>query len=212
MYGALYVVENLEEYLANSETYLAAHPMEIQDDLLKSVGRNTQWNYDDLIAEVKSMPAGRSYDVGKNLFKVANCVGCHKLNDEGKELGPDLTKLEPKKQTLEYLLRSILEPSQEINEKFQSYTFLTDSGKVVTGMIVQESDQEVKILADPLAKGEPFVLAKSDIEEQVKSPVSIMPKGLLDRLTREEILDLIAYVYSRGDKTHESYGDDHHHH
>ncbi|MDB5385756.1 MAG: Auracyanin-A precursor [Planctomycetaceae bacterium] len=211
MYGALYVVENLEEYQLNPESYLAAHPLPLSDELLKSIGRNTEWKFDDLLADIKTLPAGRSFEVGKNLFKVASCVGCHKLNNEGRELGPDLTKIEPKKHTTEELLRSILEPSKEIAEKFQSHVFVLDSGKVVTGMIVSESPTEVKVLVDPLSKGEPAVLLKSEIEERRKSTTSIMPQGLLNKLTKEEILDLIAYVYARADKKHMLYGEHHHH-
>jgi len=75
---------------------------------------------------------------------------------------------------------------------------------------VAESPTEVKVLVDPLAKGEPAVLQKSEIEERRKSPTSIMPQGLLNKLTREEILDLIAYVFTRADKKHTLY-DEHHH-
>jgi putative heme-binding domain-containing protein len=210
MYGALYVVANLEEYQANPDAYLAANPLPLRDELLKSIGRNTEWKYDDLVGDIQTLPPGRSFGVGKNLFKVANCVGCHKLNNEGRELGPDLTKIEPKKHTTDQLLRSILEPSKEIAEKFQSHIFVLDSGKVVTGMIVSETPTEVKVLVDPLAKGEPAVLQKSEIEERRKSPTSIMPQGLLSKLTREEILDLIAYVFTRGDKKNMLY-DEHHH-
>ena len=211
MYGALFVVANLEEYQANPDAYLAAHPLPVRDELLKSIGRNTEWKYDDLVGDIKKLPHGRSFDVGKNLFKVANCVGCHKLNNEGRELGPDLTKIEPKKHTTEELLRSILEPSKEIAEKFQSHAFVLDSGKVVTGMIVSETPTEIKVLVDPLSKGEPAVFQKSEIEERKKIPISIMPQGLLNKLTREEILDLIAYVFARGDKKHTLF-DEHHHH
>ena len=129
MYGALYVVADLPKYLANPEAYLAANPLPLRDELLASVGRNTEWKYDDLIGDVAKLSAGRSsYEVGRKLFAVANCVGCHKLGGEGRELGPDLTKLEPAKQTAEHLLRSICEPSKEIVEKYQSHTFVLDSG------------------------------------------------------------------------------------
>ncbi len=210
MYGALYVVANLEQYQANPDAYLAANPLAVRDEMLKSIGRNTEWKYDDLVGDVKALPAGRSFEVGKNLFKVANCVGCHKLNNEGREFGPDLTKIEPKKHTTEELLRSMLEPSKEIAEKFQSNIFVLDSGKVVTGMVVAETPTEIKVLVDPLSKGEPAVLLKSEIEERRKSPTSIMPLGLLNKLTREEILDLVGYVYAKGDKKHMLY-DAHHH-
>jgi putative heme-binding domain-containing protein len=212
MYGALYVVENPDEYQAQPEAYLAAHKLEVRDELLKSIGRNTEWTYDDLIGEVKMLPPGRSFEVGKNLFKVSSCVGCHKLNNEGQEFGPDLAKLDAKKHNTDYLLRSMLEPSKEIDEKFQSYTFVLDSGKVVTGLIVAETPEEVKVLVDPLAQGEPAVLLVSEIQERTKSPVSIMPQGLLSKLTREEILDLIAYVYAGGDPKNKLYSEDHAHH
>ena len=200
MYGALVVVENLEGYQANPAAYLAAHPLPMQDELLASIGRNTEWKYDDLVGDIKKLPAGRSFEVGKNLFKAANCVGCHKLNNEGRELGPDLTKIESSKHTTEYILGSIFEPSKDIAEKYQSHTFVLDSGKVVTGMIVEETPAEVKVLVDPLARCEPTVLQKMEIDERIKSQVSIMPQGLLNKLTREEILDLMAYLMARGDK------------
>ena len=50
-----------------------------------------------------------------------------------------------------------------------------------------------------MAKDPPVLLDRSDIEDQSKSATSIMPKGLLDKLTREEILDLIAYIAAKGD-------------
>jgi hypothetical protein len=65
---------------------------------------------------------------------------------------------------------------------------------------VQEAPNRVKVIENPLAKAEPVVLDVGDIEHREKSPNSVMPKGLLDKLTREEILDLVAYVVSRGDE------------
>jgi len=210
MFGALYVVADLDEYLGNPAAYLAAHPLPLKDELLKSVGRNTDWKYEDLVDSFKKVSSGRSFDVGKNLFKAANCVGCHKLNGEGRELGPDLLKIEPTKQTLDHILRSTVEPSKEIAEKYQSHTLVLSNGKVVSGMIVSETPTEIKLLVDPLAKGEPAVIAVADIEERKKSPVSIMPQGLLSKLTREEILDLVVYIFAKADKKHMLYGEHHH--
>lgn len=211
MYGALYVVEDLEDYRTDPEGYLAEHPLPLVDELLKYIGRNTEWTFDDLAASVTPLSHGRSFEVGKNIFRVANCVGCHKINGEGQELGPDLTKLDPKKHKSDYILRSLLEPSKDIEEKFQSYTFALDSGKIVTGMIVEETATEVKVLIDPLAKRDPIVIQKSEIDTQEKSPNSIMPTGLANKLTSEEILDLIAYIYARGDEKHELFETQHEH-
>ena len=73
------------------------------------------------------------------------------------------------------------------------------TGKIVTGMVVEETDKQVKVIVNPLAKAAPAVLGKSSLATRRKLPNSIMPEGLLNRLSREEILDLIAYVLSGGD-------------
>ena len=202
MYGALYVVDNLEEYRADPVAYLAANPLPLKDELLKFNTRSQEWKFADLVSNVKPLPGGRAFEVGKELFKVANCVACHRLNNIGQEFGPDLTKLEPKKQTAEHILQAILEPSKQIDEKFASYVFVMESGKLITGMVVGEKPEAVEIVIDPLAKGKPTRLLTDEIESRQKSPVSMMPKGLLNRLSREEILDLIAYVFSRGNAKH----------
>ncbi|MFV2065919.1 MAG: c-type cytochrome, partial [Pirellulales bacterium] len=145
-------------------------------------------------------PPGRSFEVGKQLFTVATCVACHQLDNEGDVFGPDLAKLDEKKHTTEHILRSMVEPSQVIDAKYLSYAFVLDSGKVTTGMIMEETADAIKVVIDPLAKSTPTVIRKDEIEEQRKSSVSLMPAGLLNRLTREEILDLVAFVYSGGDK------------
>ncbi|MBC8351073.1 MAG: c-type cytochrome [Planctomycetes bacterium] len=212
MYGALYVVGNLEEYQANPEAYLAANALPIKDELLKFNTRNHEWKHEELASDVKELPMGRSFEVGKQLFKVASCVGCHKLDKEGQVFGPDLAKLDPKKQTTEFLLQSVIDPSKDIDEKFQSHTFLLASGKIITGMIVEDNADTVHVVIDPLAKGKPTIINKDDIEDQKKSTVSLMPKGLLNKLTREEIYDLLAFVYAKGDKEHKMFSQEHHNH
>lgn len=205
MYGALYVVENLEEYQANPEVYLARANLEIKDELLKMNTRSHEWTYDELAGELPQLSLGRSFEVGKELFKVASCTGCHKLSDEGNVFGPDLAKLDDKKQTVEALLRSIVEPSKEIDEKFRSKIFVLEDGRAITGMVTKESDDGIEVVINPLAKDKPTVIQADSIEAEKNSEVSLMPKGLLDRLSREEILDLIGYVYAKGDQKHKMY-------
>lgn len=211
MYGALYVVKSFEEYQINPAKYLAENPVEVKDPMLRMVNRNKEWKYDELIGDVKKLPMGRSWEVGKELFKVASCTGCHKMNGEGNVFGPDLTKLDPKKSTTDHILTSILDPSKDIDEKFQSYIFALDSGRQVTGMVVEETDDEFKIVIDPLAKDKATVILKDEVEAFKKSKLSIMPSGLMNKLTKEEILDLIAYVYAKGDKKHMLFKDHQNH-
>jgi putative heme-binding domain-containing protein len=215
MYGALYVVADLDEYLADPEGYLSHNPLPVADDLLKFTRPRKEWKFEELASSVEQMEkeGGRSFSNGKNLFQVASCVSCHKLNGVGNEIGPDLTKIEPKLQKPIEVLHDILEPSFRINEKFQSYVFEMDSGKVVTGLILAETAETVKVIENPLAKADPVVLKKAEIVKRDKSPTSIMPKGLLDKLTREEILDLVAYSSAGGNPKHPLFqgGHDHGH-
>jgi putative heme-binding domain-containing protein len=212
MYAALYVVEDLDEYLADPEGYLVKHPLPAADELLKFLRPRKEWKFEDLAASMEKL-GGRSYSSGKQVFQVAACVACHKFDGVGTELGPDLTKLDPKQQSPVEILRDIIEPSFRINEKYQTYVFETNAGKIITGMVLEETGDTVKVIENPLAKAEPVILKKSDIAERKKSPTSIMPKGLLDRLTREEILDLVAYIAAKADPKHKLFqgGHDHGH-
>jgi len=202
MFGAMYVVANLDDYLAAPDTYLANNLLPIKDSLLSMTGRNHEWTVAELAEGIKGLKHGRSFEVGKQLFKVANCVACHQLNGEGRVFGPDLTKLDPKKQTADHILESIIEPSKSIDDKFRSWTFVLSSGKTVTGMIMEETNDQVHVVIDPLAKNKPTILKVSDIDDRVKSDSSLMPKSLLNRLTEEEIFDLFAYVFAAGNKDH----------
>jgi putative heme-binding domain-containing protein len=202
MYGSLYVVDDLDDYLAEPETYLARHPLRIKDELLKSNRPRKDWTFDDLASEVGALEKGRSFANGRQIFQVATCVACHRLNGVGEEFGPDFTKLEADRLKPLEILRSVLDPSQRIDDKYRTFAFETAAGKVVTGMVLEENSQTVKVIENPLAKTAAVVLNKSEIVEQAKSPTSIMPKGLLDKLSREEILDLISYIASRGDAKH----------
>jgi putative heme-binding domain-containing protein len=215
MYGALYVVADLDEYLADPEGYLAHHPLPVRDELLKFTRPRKEWKFEELADAARQMEkeGGRSYGNGKNLFQVASCVSCHKLNGAGVEIGPDLTKIDPKLRTPVEVLHDILEPSFRIDAKYQTWTFELDTGKVVTGLVLAETADTVKVIENPLAKAEPVVLRKGAIADRRKAPTSIMPKGLLDKLTKEEILDLVAYVVSGGDPKHHLFqgGHDHAH-
>jgi putative heme-binding domain-containing protein len=198
MYGALYVVDNLEAYLADAEGYLVSHPMPIHDQLLKFNRPRKEWQLEELAASIERLEHGRSFATGKQMFEVAGCVACHKLNGLGREFGPDLAQLDAKLKPID-IVKEILNPSEKINEKFQTWAIETQAGKVITGLILEETKDTIRIIENPLLKAEPIVLKPADIVERQKSATSVMPKGLFDKLTLDEILDLLAYVAARGD-------------
>ncbi|MCE9529679.1 MAG: discoidin domain-containing protein [Planctomycetes bacterium] len=210
MHGALYVVEDLDEYQENPEAYLTKKPLTIKDPLLKDRRPRTEWKYEELVAEVNEMKGGRNFGNGKQMFTVATCVACHKMEGVGNAFGADLSQYEPKYKPVD-MLKDMLEPSSRINEKFETWIIETTAGKKHTGLIVEDKGDVIKLVENPLIKAEPIVIKKSEIEDRKKSTQSIMPKGLLDKLTKDEILDLLAYIYSKGNKNHDLFKADPHH-
>ncbi len=194
MNGIMYVVPDL-----------SAIPLaDLQPDITDDVAARPfvrDWTLDDLISEVNSVGPAQSFDAGKEVFTAASCAQCHKMGEEGGEVGPNLLDLQEQlangKKTPDQILRDIVEPSHTINEKFKSYIFETGDGQLVTGVIVEETEDYFRVTSNPLI--EPKQVDKDNIEEQLEAELSLMPEKLLNTFTREEILDLLAYVLSGGD-------------
>lgn len=158
------------------------------------------WRLADLEPTMKSLQ-GRSYENGRRLFARAHCTKCHRFNDAGVEFGPNLARLDLQFKPLD-ILRDILDPARRIADaKYDLWVFQTDAGRVVTGLIVKRTEQTLEVREKPPGEAPPVVLERSEIEERFMSLGSIMPRGLLDELTRDEIADLVAYVAARGDPT-----------
>ena len=132
---------------------------------------------------------------GRDLFASSNsvqCRSCHKIGEVGKELGPDLSHV-GKKLDQPKLLTSILEPSKEIDPKFQSWLVETKAGKVFTGLLVRKDDKEV-VIRD--AKLKELSFKASDLEGVFPLRKSLMPELLLRDMTAKQVADLIAYLES----------------
>ena len=116
MYGALYVVDDLDEYLENPEAYLAKNPLPVKDDLLKFNRPRTEWKLDELADAVREMEAkgGRNFANGKQMFTVATCVACHKFGGQGNEFGPDLTKLAETMDKSQKVFKNALDVTEHI--------------------------------------------------------------------------------------------------
>jgi putative heme-binding domain-containing protein len=98
------------------------------------------------------------------------------------------------------LLESIMVPSKTISDQYESVTIATSDGKVITGRIVNLHGDNLMINPDMLDPNNMVNVPRSQIEEVKRSPVSMMPVGLLNTLQKDEILDLVAYLLSRGDR------------
>ncbi|MBL8828850.1 MAG: HEAT repeat domain-containing protein, partial [Planctomycetaceae bacterium] len=136
---------------------------------------------------------------GMQAFVKARCNQCHVIAGHGVNLGPDLVE-SVKKLKGETLLKQMLEPSSEIHEKYRSYQFQLSDGRVVAGVVVKEEPTEYHVVSNLLLPQAVTRVVKTQIDDKIASKISPMPEGLLNVLTKQEVLDLIAFVESGGFK------------
>jgi putative heme-binding domain-containing protein len=139
----------------------------------------------------------RNLERGKLVFEQATCSRCHNIGPGEKKLGPDLTEVVKRFQGAK-LLTQIVRPSAEINKDFKTQMILGDDGKMRTGLVIKETEDEIHFIPNLLKPERIEVMAKDSIEERKTADISTMPTGLLDTFTQEEIFDLLAYIQSRG--------------
>ncbi|MDA0283088.1 MAG: PQQ-dependent sugar dehydrogenase [Planctomycetota bacterium] len=136
-----------------------------------------------------------SVEKGRSLFLTAagmQCRNCHKVGDQGKVLGPDLTQIGKRYSPAE-ILENILEPSKKIDPKFQTWLVQTDDGKVHSGLLLKRTDTEV-VLRDALGKD--IHLSAGDIELMLAQRKSLMPEMQLRDMTAQDAADLLAWLSS----------------
>lgn len=132
---------------------------------------------------------------GRALFHESTalqCKSCHKVGQEGIDLGPNLSQI-GKRLDRAKLLENILQPSKEIDPKFQSWLVETTDGQVVTGLLVKKDTAGIT-LKD--ARNQQREIATADIERSAPQPVSLMPELMLRDLTAQQAADLISYLES----------------
>jgi putative heme-binding domain-containing protein len=133
--------------------------------------------------------ADRSH--GRELY-AKSCGQCHILFGEGGKLGPDLTGAD--RGNVRYWLENILAPNAVVGKDYQTLTALTDDGRVITGLLREETD--VAIVLEDAEKR--VTLPRSEIESLAPTSLSLMPEGLLQQLTPDQIAAMVAYLQSPG--------------
>jgi putative heme-binding domain-containing protein len=146
----------------------------------------------DLVADVQKHgdPAR-----GEAIFrrKDESCLKCHAIAGAGGQVGPDLVSIGASAQ-VDYLIESILLPSKIIKEGYHSLNVVTNRGKLYTGIKVRETKDEL-VLRD--AEDREIMIPVKDIEERSNGG-SLMPEGLADPLTRNELVDLVRFLSELG--------------
>jgi putative heme-binding domain-containing protein len=161
---------------------------------------------DDLAPKLEKAIAagGRDFEKGRKLFGEAKCFACHRYDQEGGAVGPDLTGVSGRFSQKD-LLESVLDPSKEVSDQYQAVDIDTLDGKKVSGRIVNLNGNDIKVMVDMLDPNGMVTVKQSNVDRITPSKVSMMPAGLLDTLSDDEACDLMAYLLSKGDRKHPAF-------
>ncbi len=141
---------------------------------------------------------GGDAERGSKVFyeKIAvSCVRCHKIDDRGGEVGPNLSAI-GKDKTRQYLLEAIVEPNRAVAQGFETVVITTNAGQTLSGIIKRETKEELTLLD---ANAKETTIKLDDIDERQKG-LSSMPADLTKELTPLEVRDLVEFLSSRKEK------------
>ncbi|MBI1375743.1 MAG: c-type cytochrome [Phycisphaera sp.] len=167
--------------------------------LPKPKGPGKDWQIDEVVKLAESKMHHRDFENGKRSFQAVLCAQCHRFDGFGGDIGPDLSSVGNKFSVAD-LLDSIINPSNVISDQYESTTITKKDGSDVTGRIVAEDNKTYKVSANPFAPNQLISVDKADVAKLTPSKVSAMVPKLINALNEDELLDLIAYLRSGGNR------------
>jgi putative heme-binding domain-containing protein len=168
-------------------------PKQVQGLLTELYPEKPAAGVTDFIAKIADVEAklkagtGNPY-AGEPLFQ-EKCASCHKLFFKGGRIGPELTAYQ--RDNLGTMLISIVHPNAEIREGFQYFSVTTNDGRSLSGFLV-ERDAQILVLRG--LEGEDITVRQADVRLLTPMGRSLMPEGLLDGMTDQQLRDLFAYL------------------
>ena len=158
------------------------------------------WKPDDFSGQLGFKPAAASASSGRQAFEVALCSRCHRFAGSGHAVGPDLTGVAGRLGRSD-LLRAILLPSESIAQNYRTDVLKLTDGRILTGQVIPTLDYRSPFLLlaeNPLQPDQAIKILKVDVLNKRRSESSIMPPGLLNNLSKQEVLDLLVYLEGKG--------------
>ena len=165
----------------------------------KPAGPGHDWKSAELIGLAEHGLKDRNFERGQKMFAAARCIICHRFAGDGGATGPDLTQLAGRF-TVKDLSEAMIEPSKVISDQYRATLIETKDGQIVSGRVVSESDGTLTVVTNPEDPTKTTEVRRDNIDAMQPSAVSLMPDGLLKPLNQDEVLDLLAYLLSRGNK------------
>lgn len=152
------------------------------------------------------LEGGRNFANGRRMFGIGSCHACHRFDGEGGAVGPDLTSVHGKFSPYD-LLESIVVPEAEVSDQYGASTFTLRDGSQVVGRIMNLNRRRdgtggdvYRITTDMMRPNETRAVKADEIVSIDPSGISMMPRGLLSTMEDSDILDLLAYLLSSGDR------------
>ena len=168
-------------------------------------GPGRDWKMEDALNVVNHDSTNRDFANGRMLFSAALCSTCHSMKGEGGgAVGPDLSQLGTRFSDRD-ILESIISPSKVISDQYAATDFHMKDGTTITGRLKNEENGKYYISMNPFSPQTLQVIQKKDVASTNLSNVSIMFPGTINRLNKEEVKDLLAFLKSGGNKNHEVY-------
>ena len=158
------------------------------------------WKVEDFHGAVSTQEQKRNPLRGESLFSETGCFRCHRIAGSGGIIGPDLTGV-GRRFTEKDLLEAIIEPNRVISDQYRAAIFTLTDGKSITGHIADMQKDRWSVITNMLRPRNYTQINPDKIEQIEPSSISMMPTGLLDTLTREEILDLLSYLRADRDRS-----------
>ena len=146
--------------------------------------------FGELAKRVGNVEIGKAI-LAKSATSELQCMKCHVVNGVGGKIGPDLSAI-GKKGSKEDLYNSVLLPSKAIADQFLSWKVDTDDGLSIVGLLVGETETEMTI-RDANGKDYKFPVKGTERKKQL---VSLMPEGLVNTLTEDELVDVVEYLFT----------------
>lgn len=180
-------------------------PADTQLDLLSAAGKRSEQEIKSKLARFEETRAaadvptkfqeslhGGNAERGREVFfdrTEASCVRCHKIENRGGEVGPDLSRIATDK-TRQYLLEAIVDPNRAIAKGFESVTIVDTNGRIHVGVVKSENEQHIQIIT---AEAKTVTIDKKEIDERqpAKSP---MPEDVAQKLSKFDIRDLVEFL------------------
>lgn len=164
-------------------------------------GPGRSWELDEAVSLARNGMKERDFAAGRNLFHASSCAACHRFAGEGGNVGPDLSSLGNKFSAGD-VLEATLDPSRVISDQYAGSIVRTKDGNSHFGRVVPVF-VDGKLVAHEVwpavAEPKPIRVPADEVAAVEPSKISPMPRGLVDRLSPDELLDLLAYTLSRGD-------------